>query len=156
MRPNSPSNVFDRIVINKNGCWLWQGNIAPNGYGLMRLRGAYMGAHRIAYEASKGILPTGFQIDHLCRIRHCVNPEHLEAVMPRENIARAYAARISCRNEHELNGARICQSCVKDKSRRSRNSQKHKEWLIKNSDKIKKYLADYRLKQKSKETLTNA
>lgn len=72
------------------GCWLWTGYTSPRGYGdtgrygLSRTRLA----HRIAYELTLGRIPEGMQLDHLCRVRRCVNPEHLEPVTPRENIAR--------------------------------------------------------------------
>jgi len=75
---------FDRKVLrDESGCWLWQGFIDKAGYG--RLHGSgrdspAMYAHRYAYERFSGLSALGFHIHHRCRVRHCVNPEHLEAL----------------------------------------------------------------------------
>ena len=82
-------------------------------------------AHRVSYELFRGPIPDGLQIDHLCRIRHCVNPDHLEAVTQRENILRGTspsakaAARDACINGHPytpentklFRGDRQCRTC---------------------------------------------
>jgi len=72
-----------------SGCWLWIGPVAPNGYGHYRPHGhgrpRMVAAHRALYELEKGAIPPGLQIDHLCRVRSCVNPAHLEAVTASEN-----------------------------------------------------------------------
>lgn len=65
-------------------CWLWRGAIKPNGYG--RLNNDY--AHRISYRLAELEIPAGLHLDHLCRVRHCVNPAHLEPVTPQENLLR--------------------------------------------------------------------
>ncbi len=67
-----------------SGCWLWIGYICKDGYGILRGRCA----HRFAYEDYIGPIPDGLEIDHLCKTRSCVNPEHLEPVTHAENIAR--------------------------------------------------------------------
>jgi hypothetical protein len=69
------------------GCWLWNGTI-HHGYGVLNINGKFQQAHRISYEIAKGAIPEGLQLDHLCRIRNCVNPDHLEPVTPRENVLR--------------------------------------------------------------------
>lgn len=68
-----------------NGCWLWTGSITPKGYGLIRAGGRVQSVHRFAYEALVGPIPDGLQLDHLCRVRNCVNPDHLEPVTGRIN-----------------------------------------------------------------------
>lgn len=71
------------------GCWLWTAAVR-NGYGRMTVRRAThkTAAHRVAYEVFVGPIPHGMTLDHLCRVRCCVNPEHLEPVTMRENIRR--------------------------------------------------------------------
>ena len=71
-----------------NGCWLWEGFINADGYGQMRVGDKTMRVHRVIYGLFHGAIPDGLQIDHLCRIRHCANPKHLEAVTSQENTLR--------------------------------------------------------------------
>lgn len=70
------------------GCVLWHKSLSSTGYGNDRLDGKRIGAHRRAYIEAKGPIPEGMVIDHLCRNKACVNPDHLEAVPQRENILR--------------------------------------------------------------------
>lgn len=83
------------------GCWLWQGSINPCGYGQFRTnqfrshqsRGdTVIRAHRYAYLRFIGPIPEGLHLDHLCRVRSCVNPAHLEAVTNKENGLRGVGA----------------------------------------------------------------
>jgi hypothetical protein len=72
-----------------DGCWLWTATIdGTNGYARFAPHGRMIGAHRWSYETFVGAIPDGLVIDHLCRVRHCVNPLHLEAVTNAENIRR--------------------------------------------------------------------
>ena len=84
----SDSDRFFHYVSKTGDCWLWTGGISHKGYGLFRLRGTHVAAHRYSYEKTVGEIPKGLQLDHLCRVRHCVNPSHLEAVTARENVIR--------------------------------------------------------------------
>lgn len=73
-------------------CWLWARAIDATGYGVLGLsidgkRKKYL-AHRVVYEALKGAIEKGYDVDHLCRARSCINPDHLEAVTHRENMRR--------------------------------------------------------------------
>lgn len=72
------------------GCWLWLGSLDRGGYGKLA-SGAI--AHRVVYEQHKGPIPEGRQLDHLCRQRSCVNPDHLEPVTRRENVIRGNVSR---------------------------------------------------------------
>ena len=69
------------------GCWLWTGHMSEAGYGIIQANGTRR-AHRVSYEFFRGPIPAGRQLDHLCRVRNCINPEHLEVVTQQENINR--------------------------------------------------------------------
>lgn len=71
-----------------SGCWLWTGYIDQLDYGQFAFGGKVKKAHRVSYELHRGPIPLGLEIDHLCRVRCCVNPDHLEAVTRSENIRR--------------------------------------------------------------------
>lgn len=70
-------------------CWVWQRAVNENGYGRMPGNQA---AHRVYFERERGPVPDGLEIDHLCRVRACVRPDHMEAVTHAENVRRMYAA----------------------------------------------------------------
>lgn len=89
-------NFWDRVE-KRDGCWPWQGAVAPNGYGLVNClnhsgRRSTAGAHRVAYELERGPIPDGLELDHLCRNSVCVNPAHLEPVTHQENVRRMWEA----------------------------------------------------------------
>lgn len=89
------------------GCWLWTGFVHKHGYGALTTRltsGGSKLAHRASYELHHGAIPDGLQIDHLCHVRHCVNPDHLEAVTPKVNTERGLHGemRTRCKYGHEL------------------------------------------------------
>lgn len=72
-----------------SGCWLWTGICDIDGYGKINIRHRQRKAHRVAYEEVVGPIPIGLELDHLCRVRCCVNPKHLEPVTHLENMRRA-------------------------------------------------------------------
>lgn len=76
---------FLYVVNPLTGCWEWLWGRTGAGYG--RWRGRY--AHRVSYERSRGPIPAGLRIDHLCRNRGCVNPDHLEPVTAAVNAQRS-------------------------------------------------------------------
>lgn len=110
-----------------SGCFLWLGTLV-NGYGRMMVGGTHYLAHRMAYELKHGPIPDDLVIDHLCRVRCCVNPDHLEPVSNFENIARGFgigvknAEKMSCKHGHPYtpentywrpNGkGRDCKQCI--------------------------------------------
>lgn len=80
-----------RIAVQPDGCWHWTGWLTGKGYGQVGWQGHRVLIHRLVYELSIGPIPDGAVIDHLCRVRHCVNPHHLEAVTNQANVWRGIA-----------------------------------------------------------------
>jgi hypothetical protein len=109
-------------------CILWTGYINESGYGQKTVgRKRYL-AHRWAWIEENGEIPEGMTIDHLCRVRNCINVGHMEVVTPRENIMRGdtiaarNAAKTHCHKGHTLedayikpSGGRDCRTCRKER-----------------------------------------
>jgi hypothetical protein len=123
---------FWEKVEKTDTCWEWRGSHATNGYGRFQTSGGSKAAHRISYEALTGPVPRGLELDHLCRNRSCVNPEHLEPVTHQENVLRGQtltginAAKTHCDKGHPLDGANLyltsrgsreCRICRRDRHR---------------------------------------
>ena len=79
------------------GCWLWTQSLSRNGYGIKQLRNPRMTeqAHTYMYKRCVGPIPDGCELDHLCRVRSCVNPDHLEPVSHAVNVRRGRATKLS-------------------------------------------------------------
>lgn len=77
-----------KVVISPDGCLLWTTALTHDGYGRFSFRGVQAMAHRAAYEHWVGPIPEGLGLDHLCRVRACVNPVHLEPVPLSVNVSR--------------------------------------------------------------------
>ena len=71
--------------VPESGCWVWMGTLREKGYGCLQIGGKMQRAHRVSYVAFIGDIPEGLQIDHLCRVKCCINPHHLEPVTNEEN-----------------------------------------------------------------------
>lgn len=118
-------------VNTESGCWEWTASRTTKGYGMIG-SGAperrLLAAHRVAYEIYVGPIASGLQVDHLCRVRHCVNPDHLEPVTAQENVRRGLgpaginAAKTHCPQGHEYTAEntyrnpstnrRMCRVCI--------------------------------------------
>lgn len=119
-----------------SGCLLWRGVLTPAGYGVIKVRvgnsSLRRAAHRLAYEAQRGAIPEGLVLDHLCRVRNCIEVTHLEAVTQRTNVLRGIgpsaknARKSRCQNGHSFDapntrfdrfGKRRCRSCDREAKR---------------------------------------
>jgi hypothetical protein len=96
---------FYSIPEPNTGCTLWIGALFKTGYGKLSKDGKYKRAHRLAYELARGPIPSGLQIDHLCRVRSCVNVAHMEVVTNRQNTLRGVGrTAVNARKTHCLRG----------------------------------------------------
>jgi hypothetical protein len=107
-RAGTPTAALFWEMVDKSGdCWLWTGRIPSNGYGIYtmtdREKPRTVMAHRFAYELLVGPIPEGLDIDHLCKVRRCVRPAHLEPVTHLENMRRS---RLFCAKGHKLSETR--------------------------------------------------
>lgn len=127
--PAPPRPLLDRLadkILVGDGCWEWTASRDGYGYGQVydHASGRMMKAHRAAYEALVGPIPAGLDLDHLCRNRGCVRPDHLEPVTRGENVRRGRAgenmrSKTHCPQGHpydEANtrlyrGRRYCRAC---------------------------------------------
>ena len=127
-------------VHKTDACWIWRGAISGSGYGAFYLRGKMYQAHRVSVRADGYSVPTWGVIDHLCRNRKCVNPEHLRTVLRGTNIFENSEA-LACINSQKthcpkghpysgenlvsrLSGRRGCRICRGEYHRRKRSVAK--------------------------------
>lgn len=104
------ATVRERILhgseVSPTGCWEWRRSKTADGYGVIKIGGRTRRAHVVSYEESNGPVPDGIQLDHLCRVRHCVNPDHLEPVSHLDNVRRGIVGdqgrRGTCKRGHSL------------------------------------------------------
>ena len=122
--------------VDKSGdCWIWQGS-KTNGYGVCSFMGRHTRAHRVSYELLVGPIPEGLHMDHLCCVRDCVNPDHLEPVTQAENNRRMLhwnTKKDACPRGHEYDGVayrgdgspfRFCKECARETKRRYKARKK--------------------------------
>lgn len=108
-RPTLLPRHYARLTYDGSGCWLWQG-ATHRGYGRVCHERRSWVAHRFFYTALVGPIPEGLTLDHLCRVRNCVNPAHLEPVTAIENYRRGQqgpAPRTHCPQGHAYEGDNI-------------------------------------------------
>lgn len=136
MQDEAYSARFWAKVDAKGICWEWTAARSKTGYGKFRLSGPQRrtkDAHRVAWEALVGPVPEGLELDHLCKMRHCVNPDHMEPVTHAENMRRghhapggvAQSARTHCpaghpyddTNTHRSAQGRKCRACARARAR---------------------------------------
>lgn len=130
--------AWDRFFskVSVEDCWQWTGGKSPNGYGLFRPGGQQnqVSAHRAAWELLVGGIGPGLEIDHLCKNRACVNPDHLQPVTSWINCMRSASPpssnflKLECPRGHRYGdtntrvyrGKRHCRACDRDRSARRR------------------------------------
>lgn len=86
-----PPRMTPRILVTPSGCWEWQGELNRNGYGRVWIGGKRHMTHRAVWELLRGQIEAGLVLDHLCKVRNCCNPDHLEPVTVKENTHRGDA-----------------------------------------------------------------
>jgi hypothetical protein len=142
-----PNDRFDeKYVVKETGCWEWIGSLNAGGYGTFHMPKKPELAHRFSYQRTHGRIKEGLELDHLCRNRRCVNPDHLEQVTRRENTVRGAGPEklrerqraISdqrtekCANGHsylerapyfDTEGHRHCRECKMESQRRIRGQR---------------------------------
>lgn len=125
-----------KIVRTDDGCWQWTATTDGKGYGFFYPGKEWpqrqMRAHRFAYIALQGPIPTGYDLDHLCRNLGCCNPDHLEPVPHRENVLRGIspiaqqARQTHCKkghpfspeNTYQSSKGRVCRICARERNAR--------------------------------------
>lgn len=144
-------DVLKRVQVQENGCWLYPRRPQTSGHVQIACEGKVGQGHRVIYERLKGPVPPGLELDHLCRNRPCVNPDHVEPVTHQENMRRGHPGRprkekppqppktpripsTHCRRGHALQGnnlciygkqrARVCRICTSIRGQRLRDARK--------------------------------
>ena len=130
------SSLEERLIANTDvaDCWNWTTGTDQNGYGRVSIDGARVQAHRAIWELLVSPIPDGMTIDHLCRNRSCVNPDHMEIVTPGENVLRGFgvsakaARKTHCPAGHAYAGGNLyiypvtnhrgCRACGRASARR--------------------------------------
>lgn len=120
----TPTERFWSRVDKTGECWLWTGPLHTLGYARFSVGGRRVYVHRYSYELARGPIPDDREIDHLCRVRHCVKPDHLEVVTHRVNVMRSpeqvtsvNARKTHCLRGHRFSGRdkrgwRVCNQCI--------------------------------------------
>ena len=140
--------------VDKNGpstatlgqCWLWTASTDSKGYGCFNNGMKMVRAHQFSFIQTKGIIAEGLELDHLCRRRNCVNPDHLESITHRENVLRS-------RGPSALNAQKT--SCPKGHAYDLLNTLSHKNGAIRRCRRCEQnrrnaaYWREYRRRRKA-------
>lgn len=141
-RPTVRERLLANITEGSGGCWIFTGTLNLSGYGVFGGHGM-TSSHRAAFVEYRGPIPEGLELDHLCRVPACCNPDHLEPVTTAENMRRMHEARTReglrpplsthCKRDHEYTpentwrsseGTRVCRRCNLDGQKLRRTARK--------------------------------
>lgn len=122
-------NFLQKLNFEGTGCITWKGSLNLYGYGQVAIDEKNWKAHRFSYELFKGKIKEGLMLDHICRNRTCVNPEHLRQVTNKQNVLEnseavtaKNAKKLECIRGHAFSGKnlridkkgyRVCKECFK-------------------------------------------
>lgn len=139
MIENSLDDRFWSKVDKTRTCWIWVGALDNNGYGKYRLGTKTFAAHRLAYIDANTHIDDRKVLDHLCRVRPCVNPAHLEPVTIGENVVRGVIARrrnMCVKGIHPMSGLNVYMNPTTGKPRckACRNEYRRRYWLEKHDN----------------------
>lgn len=147
-----PQRFWAKTQAGEDGCLNWTASLDHYGYGQVKLPPprSMAKAHRVAFELAYG-RPPSMALDHKCRNRRCVNPEHLREASPKENALNSeWALKTRCpqghpydaRNTYRADGARWCRTCHRDRERvarvekRERYKELRRKWWSSHRDEI--------------------
>lgn len=139
---DGPIPAADTLAAGLGPCWLWTASQHGKGYGSVFHHGRLLSAHRASFEIHGGVLILGMELDHLCKVRLCVNPDHLEQVTHAENVRRGdtglfQRSKTHCPQQHPYDEentyffttprgyvGRSCRACKREKIRARRAARK--------------------------------
>jgi hypothetical protein len=101
---HNPNQYHEEDTGYSSPCWLWHGRLHERGYAHVYIpeAGKHRYMHVVLYERKYGTVPAGLELDHLCRVRRCVNPDHLEPVTHAENGRRGLLAKLTRDDVEEI------------------------------------------------------
>lgn len=123
------NRILTRVKQTEGGCLEWLGMVSDRGYGLIKIGGRQVKAHRVSYELYMGEIPEGQEVHHTCENKRCVNPRHLELVTKGEHLVihmggppAVNRLKVYCAHGHEFTegntyrppgGGRQCRECIR-------------------------------------------
>lgn len=126
---------WSKVQKTESGCWLWTASSVRGGYGKFSIGGGLVErAHRYAYRMFRGPIPPDLELDHLCGVTACVNPEHLEAVTHQENTRRGQGAagqnarKTHCKRGHLFGPENTYHDPAGDRRCRICLTETHRQW----------------------------